>query len=222
MCGRTSLFSDPAVIERHFGASLRTDGGYTPRYNIAPGEQLWTVRTSAPETVAPMRWGIDGIRDSTHINARAEGIDRRQTFAEAWAERTCLVATDGFYEWADRGQGRRQPVRIYDPTGPFALAGIWTTDDTGEPTVAIITCAANDVVAPIHDRMPVVIRETAYDRWLQGSPTTREALCDPTGGDGLTTVEISTAVNDPSNDDPTIIEPLRGAQTGLDRFSSGR
>jgi putative SOS response-associated peptidase YedK len=221
MCGRTSLFSDPEALERHFGATLRTDGGYTPRYNIAPGDRLWTVSAASPETIAPMRWGIDGPRDGTHINARAESIDRRRTFAEAWAERPCLVATDGFYEWADRGRGRRQPVRIYDPTGPFALGGIWTTDDAGDPTVAIITCAANDVVAPIHDRMPVVVPDGAYDRWLQGSPTARRGLCDPAGGDGLTAVEIPTAVNDPSNDHPAVIEPLRGAQAGLDQFSSG-
>lgn len=230
MCGRTSLFVAQDELESTFDATVVADGGYTPRYNIAPGDGLEVITNETPDEIDRYHWGLipewvddpgDGI-----INARSETAAEKSTFADAWESRRCLVLSSGFYEWQARNGGPKRPYRIYrDEPAAFAMAGLWEITDadhteSGEPThsVTILTTEPNELVEPIHDRMPVVLPREDESAWLEADPDERAELCRPYPGDDLRTDEISTRVNDPSNDDPLVIEALDHEQSGLDAF----
>lgn len=232
MCGRTSLFVPRDELEQTFDATVVADGGYTPRYNIAPGEGLEVVTNEAPDEIDRFHWGLipawaddpdDGI-----INARSETASEKSTFADAWESRPCLVLSSGFYEWQARNSGPKRPYRIYrEEPAAFAMAGLWersegTKRGDGEPThsVTILTTEPNDLVEPIHDRMPVVLPPAEESTWLEAGPDERAELCRPYPADDLRADEISTRVNDPTNNDPRVIEPLDHEQSGLDTFDS--
>ncbi|MFB6233154.1 MAG: SOS response-associated peptidase [Haloarculaceae archaeon] len=228
MCGRSSLFVDQNVLEDRFDAEVVADGGYTPRYNIAPGQPLEVVTNERPDGIDRYHWGLlpdwadepgDGI-----INARSETVAEKPVFADAWASRPCLVLSSGFYEWqSDRGP--KQPYRVHRADDPaFAMAGIWDVwagPNGSVPCVTILTTAPNDLMEPLHDRMPVVLPRAAESEWLDGGPETRRELCRPYQAGDLRAYEISTRVNDPGNDDPGVIDPLGHEQSGLDRFGAG-
>ncbi len=223
MCGRTSLFADRDALETRFDATVAD--GYTPRYNIAPGEELAVITNEAPETIEHVHWGVippwgDGSGDGL-INARSETAGEKDVFASAWESRPCLVPSSGFYEWQDRGS-HKQPYRVHREDGLFAMAGLWERwTDGDEPlrTVTILTTTANDLMAPLHDRMPVILPPAAESTWLTAAPEERAELCEPYRGGDFTAYEIGTRVNRPANDDPEVIEPLGHEQTGLGEFS---
>ncbi|MDG5778443.1 SOS response-associated peptidase [Haloarculaceae archaeon H-GB1-1] len=228
MCGRTSLFVDRPTLETRFGAEVVADGGYTPRYNIAPGEPLEVVTNDATDEIDRFHWGLvpfwadepeEGI-----INARSETASEKRVFADAWESRPCLVLSSGFYEWQRPNGGPKQPYRIHREDDPaFAMAGLWEVwegDGERRPCVTILTTEPNDLLKPIHDRMPVVLPADAESTWLDGDPDERADLCRPYHEDDLDADEISTRVNDPSNDDPSVIEPLGHEQSGLGEFGS--
>lgn len=226
MCGRNSLFDAPAVLETRFDAEIVTDGGYEPRYNIAPGDGLYVITNEQPSEIQQFRWGFslsgtDGPGEQL-INARAESVADKAIFTQAWESRPCLVLSSGFYEWKTQTNTTKQPYRIYrENETPFAMAGLWDrfeTAETATPCVTILTTEPNEVVEPIHDRMPVVLPEGEEKTWLASGPRTRSELCQPCAEDILTAVEISTRVNNPANDDPSVIEPLGHEQAGLDEF----
>lgn len=229
MCGRTSLFIRRGDLEDHFDARIVTDGGYTPRYNIAPGEPLEVITNEATDEIDGYHWGLipfwadepeEGI-----INARSETAGEKRVFQDAWESRPCLVLTSGFYEWQRRNGGPKRPYRVYrEETPAFAMAGLWEVwkgDDRTIPCVTILTTEPNEVMKPIHDRMPVVLSSDDEERWLSAGPDEREALCEPYSKGDLAAYEISTRVNNPSNDDPTVVEPQDHEQSGLGEFSSG-
>jgi len=227
MCGRTSLFAPRADLERRFGATVVADGGYRPRYNVAPGAGLEVVTNDAPDGIDRYRWGLvpfwaDDAGDGL-INARSETADEKRAFARAWESRPCLVLSSGFYEWRRGNGGPKQPYRIYrEDASAFALAGLWEVwEGDGErlPCVTILTTEPNDLVEPIHDRMPVVLPREDEAAWLTAGPDERKALCRPYPGDDLDAYPISTRVNDPAHDDPSVIEPLGHGQSGLDEFA---
>ncbi|MFP4626338.1 MAG: SOS response-associated peptidase [Natronomonas sp.] len=232
MCGRTSLFVPRDELEKTFDATVVADGGYTPRYNIAPGDGLEVVTNEAPDKIDRFHWGLipewaddpgDGI-----INARSETASEKSTFAAAWESRPCLVLSSGFYEWQARNSGPKQPYRIYrEEPAAFAMAGLWehsegTKRGDGESvhSVTILTTEPNHLVEPIHDRMPVVLPSDEESTWLEAGPDERAELCHPYPEDGLAAYEISTRVNDPTKDDPRVIEPLDHEQSGLDAFDT--
>ncbi|PSQ43994.1 SOS response-associated peptidase [Halobacteriales archaeon SW_7_68_16] len=216
MCGRTSLFADRATIERTFDVAFAPGHDYRPRYNVAPTETLSVVTNDAPETVDGAHWGFTAEEDVL-INARSGTVAETGAFREAWYERPCLVLSSGFYEWGDERGGRR-PYRIYrDGRSVFAMAGLWSSTDDGR-TVTILTTGADATVAPIHDRMPVLLDEAAADEWLRADAERRAALCRSGGVDDLTADPISSRVNDPTTDDPGVIEPDDTEQSGLDEF----
>ena len=228
MCGRNSLFIDQQDLESAFDAIVVANGGYTPRYNIAPGDGLEVIISEAPDEIDRFYWGLippwaddpsDGI-----INARSETVDEKRVFHEAWESRPCLVLSSGFYEWQSRNGRLKQPYRIYRDSGPaFAMAGIWDEwegDDETFSCVTILTTEPNDLMEPIHDRMPVVLPQDAEDRWLSAGPEERHEMCQPYPGEDLDAYPISTRVNDPSNDSPLVIEEEERKQAGLDDFSS--
>lgn len=227
MCGRTSLFTPQPAIERRFGARFETE--YTPRYNVAPGDDLVVVHDADPGTLTTDEWGFvpewaddpdDGPRP---INARAETIDENGLFRTAFESRRALVVADGFYEW--RGdRGGKQPYRVAREDGtPFAMAGIWSRVAGDRPltTVAIATTAANDLVAPIHDRMPVVLPREHETAWLEAEAARATELLEPREYSELEAYPISTTVNDPANDSPMVLDPVGGheGQTGLGDFA---
>lgn len=227
MCGRNSLFVSLDDLETRFDARVIADGGYTPRYNIAPGDGLEVITNEADDEIDRYHWGLipfwadqpeEGI-----INARSETADEKRVFERAWESRPCLVLSSGFYEWRSPNGGSKQPYRVYREDGPaFAMAGLWDVWEGNGDTIScvtILTTEPNEMMKPIHDRMPVVLPEDVESKWLTSGPDARKELCRPYPDEDLTAYEISTRVNNPSNDDLTVIEPLDHEQSGLGEFS---
>lgn len=229
MCGRYSLTSPPEAIQRLFDLSGAVPN-FGPRYNIAPTQEAPVVglkKDGEGRGLAMLRWGLvpfwsDGP-DSRYsmINARAETVRSKPAFRAAFKERRCLVPADGFYEWKPQGSGKpKQPYRIAARDGePFAFAGLWEhwepkeESDEGsdrEPikSFIIIVTGANDLLKPIHDRMPVILARGDYDRWLNADPDEAEELLQPLPEDKLRLYPVSTRVNSPKNDDEACIEPV--------------
>jgi putative SOS response-associated peptidase YedK len=222
MCGRVIQTSTPEAIRRLFDAIAPVPNA-PPRYNGAPSQELMVLRRN-PETrertLQLLRWGLipswtkDAKGGRKPINARAETIASSPMFKAAYAKRRCLLPIDGFFEWkAIKGSKTKQPYALaMKDRSPFAVAGIWenwTRPDTDEAirTFAVITCEANELVSQIHDRMPVIIAPTDYDRWLGQEPDPRD-LMKPFPAEPMTMWPISTRVNSPKNDDEGLLEPV--------------
>ena len=229
MCGRTSLFAAREDLERQFDARMVADGGYRPRYNIAPGDPLEVVTNRATDEIDRYRWGLVPFwadePEEGLVNARSETVAEKRVFRDAWESRPCLVLSSGFYEWRERDGGPKRPYRIYRDDAPaFAMAGLWDVwegDGRELPCVTILTTEPNDLLRSIHDRMPVVLPDGDEGTWLAAGPDERAELCRPYPADDLDAYEISTRVNDPGNDGPSVIEPLEHEQAGLDEFGMG-
>ncbi|MGH9576263.1 MAG: SOS response-associated peptidase [Terriglobales bacterium] len=218
MCGRYDLNSPPIKLK----TSFQTDFGriaqeLNPRYNIAPSVRVPVVRIEDGQRRAAMtswglvpRWAKDlsGIKP---INARGESIAEKPMFRDAFKRRRCLIPADGFYEWKRSASGK-QPWRLtMADKEPFAMAGIW--EEWGKEggkleTCAIITIGANELMAPIHDRMPVIIAPETYARWLDPANESPFELLAPYPAENMIAYPVSTRVNSPKNDDPALIEPL--------------
>ena len=220
MCGRYTLTDpDPRLLRFRFGLSESVAIEHEPRYNVAPTDPVLAVRLTENGEREPglLRWGLiphyadPEDFDRLLINARAETVAEAAAFRDAFQSHRCLVVADGFYEWRQEETGRR-PVWITRPSRePFAFAGLWAearrADGSSVHSCAIVTCAPGEVVAPIHDRMPVILEREAEAEWLQpeAGPDRLAALLVPT--DDLTVTEVSDAVNDVRQDGPTLIEP---------------
>lgn len=227
MCGRNALFATLEDLESAFDAEFIADGGYTPRYNIAPGEPLEVITNDATDEIDRYHWGLlpfwadepgDGL-----INARSETAHEKSSFQSSWESRPCLVLSSGFYEWQEANGGPKQPYRVYREDAPaFAMAGLWrewSGEEQSIPSVTILTTDPNDLMDPIHDRMPVVLPADEEDTWLTAGPAERAELCRPYPDDDLTAYEISTSVNDPGNDDPSVIKPLGHDQSEIGDYA---
>lgn len=196
MCGRYTLTADPSALERRFGVVIPFSEG-SRRYNVAPSEPVLALVAGAAEPQAKLlRWGlVPGFARELRIgarmiNARSETALRNGAFRDliASAQRRALVPADGFYEWLRSEDPRRprQPFHItIDDGSPFAFAGLWTRSRIdGEPveSVTILTTAANAAVAPLHDRMPVILPDAASERaWLSAAldGEAAQASCGP-------------------------------------------
>lgn len=212
MCGRYALHSLVEDIQKHFG--LFDDIRFQPGFNIAPSRMLPVARTGEGRHelalcawgLAP-RWARDNLKHKP-INARAETVAQKPFFRDAYRRRRCLVPVNGFYEWRRSGT-RKQPFYFHLPDAPlFSLAGIWDRRDTPDgpnDTFAIITTSANDVMKPVHDRMPVVLSRDNYDRWVDEGDAD---LLQPFTG-AMECFPISTEVNSTSHDGPSLIKPLK-------------
>jgi len=227
MCGRTSLFTPQSVLEERFDATAAEP--LEPRYNIAPREDLAVIRNDSPETIDLLEWGLlpswaDPADAPRPINARAETATQKRSFADAFEQRRCLVLADGFYEWKET-RGGKQPYRVERTDGePFAMAGLferWESESSAEETVTVVTTEPNAVVEPLHHRMAVVLDADETERWLSDAdPETHRALLDPAPAEAWRSYPVSTRVNDPSNDDPSIVDEIDpDTQTGLDEFA---
>ena len=229
MCGRYTLFTPSHRLEERFGASLPTS--FEPRYNCAPGQQLPVLTSDDPDSFDFKKWGLipswADDRSTSFINARAETVRQKRSFAEPFESRRCLVPADGFYEWAERG-GDKQPYRVsYEDDRPFAMAGLWErwhppTRQTGlgefgggdagetDPVEAftVVTTEPNAVVSELHHRMAVVLAPEEESTWLHGSDAEAFELLDPAPPDAWHSYPVSTKVNSPANDGPELVEAV--------------
>ena len=179
MCGRYTLTNpDPLRLRARFDILESIEVDDEPRFNIAPTDPVLAVRDfDGVRDLGRLRWGLVPGRWAEKkggrplINARAETIATQPAFAESFAERRCLIPADGFYEWLSDERGKR-PVWLSRPDAElFAFAGIWAQIDSpgsDEPlhSCAIVTCAPNALMRPIHDRMPVILDPDAESSWL--------------------------------------------------------
>jgi putative SOS response-associated peptidase YedK len=203
MCGRYSLHSNSEVVALMFGLSEVT--AYQPRYNIAPASQVLVVRQDGASMVRwglVPRWAKDASIGAKMNNARAETVAQKPSFREAYRKRRCLIPANGFYEWKLE-HGLKQPYYIH-PAGAdlFAFAGLWEQWKDLQ-TCAVITAAANEKMAAVHDRMPVILERKDYPRWLAGE----EGLLQPCPSNVIDIRRVSRAVNNARNDVPGLIEP---------------
>ena len=221
MCGRITQKSPPNQLGLSV-VSLIEPLNVPPRFNGAPGQEQWAIRQNpktGERTLDRLWWGLiphwckdaDGGRKP--INAKAETVASLPTFREAYRRRRCLVPIDNFFEWrAIKGLKPKQPYAIGMKSGePFALAGIWENwqrpgTDEWVRTFAIITTNSNDLIRPIHDRMPVIIPPIHYDRWLSPPDPDPRDLLVPFPSEPMLMWPISTRVNKPENDDASILE----------------
>jgi putative SOS response-associated peptidase YedK len=191
-----------------------------PRYNIAPTQQVAAVR-AAPDgsrELVDLHWGLipswakDRGMGARMINARAETLAEKPVFRAAFRSRRCLIVADGFYEWQKRGT-RKQPYYIHRRNGaPFGFAGLWE-HWRGEGSVAlesctIVTTTPNELLAPLHDRMPVIVAPQHYASWLDPGVRDTERLAEilqPLEDDVLEAYPVDLWVNNPRNDDARCI-----------------
>lgn len=232
MCGRYSLtrpdqvieFLGPVLDERGVPPSIEL----SPRYNIAPTQELPILANRSRRAIEPARWGlIPRWADSPSlgarlINARAESLAEKPAFRDAFARRRCLVPADGFYEWRKTGGRTRQPTFFHlAPRRPLAFAGLWDAwrargagAGAGQGgwliSFTIITCPANPLVAPIHHRMPVVLAPDDWPRWLTADALPPDALADllqPADPAGWAADPVGPFVNAPDHEGPACLDP---------------
>ncbi|HEY9656670.1 MAG TPA: SOS response-associated peptidase, partial [Crinalium sp.] len=181
MCGRFSLTQSANALAETF--QLETLPEWTPRYNVAPTQAVLAIAAAPAHSrqVRLFRWGLvpSWAKDLTIgaklINARAETVAEKPSFRVAFKQRRCLILADGFYEWHRIDRKTKQPYyfQLADRQ-PFAFAGLWERwqgDDTVVETCTILTTQANELLQPIHDRMPVILAPEEYDRWLDPTAT---------------------------------------------------
>ncbi len=214
MCGRFSLFNIAHLTEA-YPYDLPEDA--QPRYNIAPSQSILAVIDDQGHKMRYFRWGLLPFwmkqMSAGLINARGETVDQKPSFRRSFADRRCLILADGFYEWRKEKQGK-QPYRFtLTERKVFAFAGLWEpwTSPDGDTidTCAIITTESNEVVRPVHDRMPVILPRALEDVWLDDETavgTLKQYLVPYTEGP-MEADPVSRRVNSPMNDAPDILQP---------------
>jgi putative SOS response-associated peptidase YedK len=218
MCGRYTL-TNPEEIAARFGLEAFSETNIQPRFNVSPSQSIPVIRNHDGTTgLELMQWGFQpawmkgkGSRPPP-INARGETLLERPMFKSAVSKGRCLIPADGFYEWkVIPGQKAKQPMHIRLKSGSlFAFAGIWTWNGE-EPTCAIITTAPNDLVATIHDRMPVILTEHGERLWIdpEAPPDEAMSVLSSYPADLMEAFAVSTAVNRAGRDAPEMAEPLQ-------------
>jgi putative SOS response-associated peptidase YedK len=221
MCGRYTQTVDLETLKDRFGF-VTSEVTLGPRYNIAPTQEAPVVIKEDSRILKMMRWGLvpywakDESIGYRMINARAETIAQKPSFKKPFKERRCLVLADGFYEWKKtERKGLKIPMRfVLKSRMPFAFAGLW--DVWQKPggdrllSFTIITTEANDLMRPIHNRMPVILHRENEELWLD--PELKDfnklaSLLTPYPSDMMESYEVAPLVNSPRNDTPECIEP---------------
>ncbi len=223
MCGRYTLTSGLTILQRRFGFSAEQIS-LEPRYNLAPGQEAPVVICEENNTFRMMRWGLvpfwakEASIGYKMINARAETLPQKPSFRKPFRERRCLILADGFYEWRkSEGKGKKIPIRFVLPSRePFAFAGLWDIwkkpDGSLLHTFTIITTQANELLRPVHDRMPVILQPEDEDLWLDPNlkdVTRLTPLLTPYPANALEAYDVSTIVNSPKNDVPECVQPAK-------------
>lgn len=221
MCGRFALSLDPADLADAF-PEYTFPAGFAPRFNIAPTQPVLVLPNDGDNRADFFVWGLipswakDPTIGSRMINARAETLAEKPAYRAAYKYRRCLIFADGFFEWmAQPGSKSKVPHLIRLKSGkPFAFAGLWehwqSPDGSEVRSATIVTTSPNELMAPIHNRMPVILPADGYAKWLEKAPVQPPALQDllaPYPAGEMTAFRISTLVNSPANDSPEILQP---------------
>lgn len=223
MCGRYVSSSPVAVLESYLSVDEVKVDPLEERYNVAPTDEVYVVvEREERRLLGTMRWGLvpwfskDPKGGAKMINARAESVPTKPAFRRAFEKRRCLVPADGFYEWQKRPDLPKLPFFIHGADGrPIVFAGLWEVwreSEDAEPlrTCTIITTTANDLLRPIHDRMPVVLPPERWEEWLDPSNQDLEGLrglLSPAPNDLLALHPVSNKVNSVRNDGPDLLVP---------------
>lgn len=231
MCGRFVSASPPEELARYFDVAEVAERTLDPSWNVAPTDDVHVVLVDdGVRRLEAQRWGLvppwaDDLKIGARmINARAETVAERNGFKAAFAARRCLIPADGFYEWQSRpGEKVKQPMFVRRVDGaPLAFAGIWERWKARRPGVdgappgwvrscAIITGPANRTVAPVHDRMPVVLAPSTWVEWLDPAVDDLDqlrALLRQAPDDLVALHPVSTRVNNVREDDRGLVEPV--------------
>lgn len=225
MCGRFSEKSDPSKTRQVF--RLLSIPNLVPRYNIAPTQNVSVVGLGKEgPSLIQMRWGLipswskDPKAGAPLINARSDTVAVKPAFREAFRKRRCLIVADGFYEWTGEKEQKQAWYITLKSGEPFGFAGLWErwrppANAEGEPILSatIVTTDANDAIAHIHHRMPVILNPADHGTWLDpnAEPERLSALLKPLPSDAVRFYKVGKAVNAVRNDGPDCVAPLEEA-----------
>jgi len=222
MCGRFTLTIDPNTLQEAFPWAVVPDD-LSPRYNIAPSQPVAVIPNTGDNTVTMFKWGLipswakDASIGDRMINARAESLAEKPSFRNAYKRRRCLILSDGFYEWKQNPDLKsKQPMYIRLKDGrPFAFAGLWelwhAPDGSEIRSCTIITTQPNALLETIHNRMPVILPQDAYTKWLSKEdrqPAELNELLKPYPPSEMVAFPVSKLVNRPELDTVELIKPL--------------
>jgi putative SOS response-associated peptidase YedK len=228
MCGRARLSSDVSEIRLVFSIPPdRPAPNIAASWNVAPTDPLPIVRydgTAGKRSLDVMRWGLvpfwakDIKVGFANINAKAEGLESKPAFREAFQRRRCLVPVDNFFEWAKTASGKQPYAIALADRGIMAMAGLWETwrSPAGETvrSFAIVTTTPNELCAEIHNRMPVILKPAVWPVWLgeePAAPPELKALLAPYPANEMIAWPVSARVGNVRNNDASLIEPLAAA-----------
>ena len=225
MCGRFTLASDTKKLAEALAEFELPQEEMAPRYNIAPSQPVAVVANNGQNKIEFFKWGLipfwakDPQIGQRMINARAETLADKPSFKNAYRRRRCLILADGFYEWRkEPGSRTKTPMYIQLASGqPFAFAGLWESWSSKQKEKTILSCTIitttpNELLAQIHNRMPVILPPETYGQWL--APAERgldelKGLLKAYPAAEMRAYQVSTVVNSPRNDSPECIAPLK-------------
>lgn len=220
MCGRFTITLDPADLQQEFNLG-NLPGEWKPRYNVAPTQNVPVVKEETRRDVEMMHWGLipfwakDKTIGSRMINARAETLQEKPAFRQAFKQRRCLILADGFFEW-QRLDAKRPKVPMYfrlKNGKAFTFAGLWETwrenPEKELHSCTIITCIPNELVGQIHNRMPVILDKEKCWRWLSDpNPQELQKMLMPYPAEKMQAHAVGLQVNNPREDNADVVRPL--------------
>jgi len=216
MCGRFTLKSPRRLGFAGPGNSQLPPPTLIPRYNIAPSQEILAVIGSEDERrLSAFVWGLIpswSKEPKGFINARSETLEVKRSFSESFQRRRCLIPADGFYEWKRRGKSKQPYYFQLRDESQFAFAGVWDRwekDGVSINSCSIITTVPNELLATIHDRMPVMLAPDAQEKWMRDSgPEELLGLLVPFPADAMKSFPVSKQVNHAQIDEPSLVEPV--------------
>ena len=219
MCGRFGITFEPIKIKTRFHVELTREFS-RPRYNIAPSQNSPVILNESPERITMCRWGLiphwakDQNIGYRMINARAETVDQKPAFKEPFRKHRCLVIADCFYEWKKTTDKKIPSLIQLKEREPFAFAGLydtWKNEEGSEiNSFSIITTDSNELVRDLHDRMPVILLPKNEKAWInEDDPDKLKDLLIPYPSNRMKSFQISSRINDPKNDSPDVIKPIK-------------
>ena len=221
MCGRLALHTIPSQFSSLFPRLDFSNASFS--YNVCPTQRLLALRLSVVDSkleLANLRWGLvpawadDLSIGASMINARCETVEQKPSFRSAFQSRRCVILANGFYEWKKVTPRSKQPYYIHRRDGNLlCFAGLWETWQAPESkavqTTTILTTQANQVLSPLHHRMPVILDHLSLDDWLQpGGALDLQSLYAPWPAEELNLHCVSAAMNKPSYNQPDCIDPI--------------
>lgn len=223
MCGRFTIISDPVAYQMEFDIQMddSVKSAWKPRYNVTPSQPIPVVTTAADRAVSLMQWGLIPAWSGSPakfnlINVRAETINEKAYFKRlVQQDKRCLILSSGFYEWQKSTQKSVPKTPYYfslRENKPFAFAGVWESvrgaDEQPAATCAIITCMPNELVRPVHERMPVMLDGESGQAWLGEHPLDQLlSLLAPFPAERMTAHPVGLTVNSPQADGAQCIQP---------------